>query len=86
MADRHAEIAQSPMESPVRDALRMTAVACMAGAVAVIALVWTGLAPADLEPALPAAAVVLCLWANLLSLALVAGRRLRRARPALKAT
>ena len=85
MVHRHVEIAEYRVESPVRDALRMTAIACMAGAVAVIALVWTGLAPADLEPALPAAAVVLCLWANLLSLALMAGRRLRRGRPALKA-
>ncbi len=63
-------------DTPVRRALRATALVCLAAAALALGAAWSGAVSPEAEGTLTLVAVVLCLWANLLSL----GLRLARPR------
>ncbi len=53
---------------PIRSAMRTTASACLAGSMLLVIAGWIGLTPARAEGTVLTVAVVLGLWATLLSL------------------
>lgn len=71
MTDQHIDARTEPM--PFRDVMRTTALTCMAAALGILGAHWTGLIPGteDLVPV----AVVLGVWANLLSAGMLVLRR-----------
>lgn len=68
-----AQLRTKTAQMPVRDALRLTAMACMVGAGLAIIGIWSGLPEGPLERALPIVALMLGLWANILSGVLLMG-------------
>ena len=61
---------------PIRSAMRTTASACLAGAALLVIADWAGITPARAEGTVLTVAVVLGLWATVLSLVVL----LRRSR------
>ncbi len=65
---------QQPSSDPIRSVMRSTASACLAGASLLVVADWAGLMPLQAESTVLTIAIVLGLWATVLSLAVLLRR------------